>query len=67
MKWQLLTYNRQVLGRILKITVITVFSGILCVSCNQNQDVLVTEIGVSPPNRLTPRTSKAGEFYIQGQ
>ena len=67
MKWQLLTQKQRGVNRAFTIAMFTIFSGIICVSCSNNQDVLVTERGASTPNPQIGRTSKAGEFYVQGQ
>ena len=53
--------------KILTIAVVTALSAITSISCSQNKDVLVTEIGLSPPNSRIAQTSAAGNLYVQGK
>jgi TPR repeat len=36
-------------------------------SCSQNNDVLITEIGVTPPKASSTRPNSATDFYLRGQ
>ena len=67
MKWQLLTHKQRRINQAFTIAMLTIFSGIICISCSNNQDILVTERAATPPNPKIGKTSKYGEFYIQGQ
>lgn len=67
MKRWLLEQGRVKLKRVLTIGVLTALSAITSVSCSNNKEVLVTEIGVNPPSRRTTNNSQAGQFYVQGQ
>jgi hypothetical protein len=44
------------------IAVLTGLTAITSLSCSKNTEVLVTEIGVSPPSRRSAKTSKAGNY-----
>src|SRR5689334_3655934 len=67
MKLRLFEQKRVRVKRTLTIVVVTALSAITSVSCSNNKDVLVTEIGVTPPSRRVATTSQAGRLYIQGQ
>ena len=54
-------------GRTLSMMILTACFTTITVSCSQNNDVLITEIGVNPPSRPPSQPSKARDFYIQGQ
>jgi tetratricopeptide (TPR) repeat protein len=67
MKWQLLTHQQRQINQAFTIAMLTIVSGIICISCSNNQDILVTERSANIPNRKIGKTSKYAEFYIQGQ
>ncbi|MFN7526842.1 MAG: tetratricopeptide repeat protein, partial [Dolichospermum sp.] len=67
MKWQLLTHKQRQINQAFTIAMLTIVSGIICISCSNNQDILVTERSATIPNRKIGKTSKYAEFYIQGQ
>lgn len=54
-------------GRTFGIAALTTFVAFTTVSCSTSNDVLVTEIGVSPPKPPSAKPTKASDFYIQGQ
>ncbi|EAW43586.1 tetratricopeptide repeat protein, partial [Nodularia spumigena] len=67
MKLRIFEQEQEKVKRRLTIAVVTALSAITSFSCSQNQDVLVTEIGVSPPSSRIAQTSPAGNLYVQGK
>ena len=67
MKLRLFHQEQSKLRRILTIIAVTTLSAIGTISCNQNDDVLVTEIAISPPNRRVAETSPAGNLYVKAK
>ena len=66
MKVLLFKYKWIRVKRALSLAVLAVFVAIATTSCGKKNDVLVTEIGVSPPNRGTAKDSQSAQLYIQG-
>ena len=60
-------WKQKITKTALSIAAATALIALGTVSCTQNRELLVTEIGISPPKRPVSKPSKAMEFYIQGQ
>ncbi|MEH2143690.1 tetratricopeptide repeat protein [Nostoc sp.] len=67
MRWRLFRQKRTRVNQVFTIAIFTTLTAISSVSCSKNDNVLVTEIGVSQPSRRSATTSIGGEFYIQGK
>ncbi|MHC5827714.1 MAG: tetratricopeptide repeat protein, partial [Nostoc sp.] len=67
MRRRLFGQKRTRVNTLFTIAIFSTLTAISSVSCSKNENVLVTEIGVSPPSRRSATTSKGGKFYIQGK
>src|SRR5689334_13961681 len=59
--------KRTKVNKVFTIVIFTTLTAISSVSCSKNDNVLITEVGVSPPSRRSAIKTKAEAFYVQGK
>ncbi|MEH2432746.1 MAG: tetratricopeptide repeat protein [Nostoc sp.] len=67
MRRRLFKQKRTKVNQVFTIAIFTTLTAISSISCSKNDNVLVTEIGVSQPSRSSATALKGGEFYLQGK
>ncbi|WP_375494343.1 tetratricopeptide repeat protein, partial [uncultured Nostoc sp.] len=67
MRRRLFGQKRTRVNTLFTIAIFTTLAATSSISCSKNDNVLVTEIGVSQPSRRSATTSRGGEFYLQGK